>query len=136
VREGAGTSCAPEVVVKLGRDAVSVKLAQRPGGLRTGRRRTTTSWWRRPRRPSQVRVPPCSARWRTTNRERRPRLAAALDRHERLAIVVSGGVDSMTLAHVATRHSNVRATMYHAVSRRCLSAQRARGSACGTRGTS
>ncbi len=42
------------------------------------------------------------------------RLVAVLDRHERLAIAVSGGVDSMTLAHVAWRHSRVRTTMYHA----------------------
>ena len=42
------------------------------------------------------------------------RLVAALDRHERLAVAVSGGVDSMTLAHVAWRFSRARATMYHA----------------------
>lgn len=44
------------------------------------------------------------------------RLVAALDRHDRLAIAVSGGVDSMTLAHVAARYSKVHATMYHAAS--------------------
>ena len=44
------------------------------------------------------------------------RLLAALDRHERLAIAVSGGVDSMTLAHVAARHSRAQATMFHATS--------------------
>jgi len=46
-----------------------------------------------------------------------PALAAlveALDRHPRLAIAVSGGVDSMTLAHVAHRHSRTQATMMHA----------------------
>ena len=43
------------------------------------------------------------------------RLVAALDRHERLAIAVSGGVDSMTLAHVAWRFARARTTMYHAV---------------------
>ncbi len=37
-----------------------------------------------------------------------------LDRHDRLAIAVSGGVDSMTLAHVAHRFSRARVTMYHA----------------------
>ncbi len=42
------------------------------------------------------------------------RLVARLDRHERLALAVSGGVDSMTLAHVAWRLSRTRATMYHA----------------------
>ena len=42
------------------------------------------------------------------------RLVAALDRHARLAIAVSGGVDSMTLAHVAWRFSRAKATMYHA----------------------
>ncbi|MEO8751564.1 MAG: adenine nucleotide alpha hydrolase [Casimicrobiaceae bacterium] len=42
------------------------------------------------------------------------RLVAILDQHDRLAIAVSGGVDSMTLAHVAWRHARARATMYHA----------------------
>jgi pyridinium-3,5-biscarboxylic acid mononucleotide sulfurtransferase len=42
------------------------------------------------------------------------RLVAELDRHERLALAVSGGVDSMTLAHVAHRLARTRATMYHA----------------------
>jgi uncharacterized protein len=42
------------------------------------------------------------------------RLVAELDRHDRLAIAVSGGVDSMTLAHVARRYARARATMYHA----------------------
>jgi len=43
-------------------------------------------------------------------------VVAALDRHPRLAIAVSGGVDSLTLAHVAARHSRTVATMYHAAS--------------------
>jgi len=42
------------------------------------------------------------------------RLVTELDRHDRLAIAVSGGVDSMTLAHVAQRFARARATMYHA----------------------
>jgi uncharacterized protein len=42
------------------------------------------------------------------------RLVATLDRHERLAIAVSGGVDSMTLAHVAHRHARTQTTMFHA----------------------
>ena len=42
------------------------------------------------------------------------RLVAELDRHDRLALAVSGGVDSMTLAHVAQRYARARATMYHA----------------------
>lgn len=42
------------------------------------------------------------------------RLVDVLDRHERLAVAVSGGVDSMTLAHVAHRCSRASATMYHA----------------------
>ena len=42
------------------------------------------------------------------------RLVAALDRHDRLAVAVSGGVDSMTLAHVGWRSSRARTTMYHA----------------------
>jgi len=44
------------------------------------------------------------------------RLTAVLDRHDRLAVAVSGGVDSMTLAHVAHRHSRTQATMVHATS--------------------
>ncbi|NYZ16067.1 adenine nucleotide alpha hydrolase [Azospirillum sp. RWY-5-1] len=44
------------------------------------------------------------------------RLAAALDRHAALAIAVSGGVDSMTLAHAAHRVARTDATMVHAVS--------------------
>ena len=43
-------------------------------------------------------------------------LVAVLDRHPRLAIAVSGGVDSMTLAHVAHRRSRTQATMVHATS--------------------
>jgi uncharacterized protein len=42
------------------------------------------------------------------------KLVAELDRHDRMAIAVSGGVDSMTLAHVAQRLSRTRATMMHA----------------------
>ncbi len=42
------------------------------------------------------------------------RLVETLDRHERIAVAVSGGVDSMTLAHVAWRHSRARTTMFHA----------------------
>ena len=41
-------------------------------------------------------------------------LVAELDRHATLAIAVSGGVDSMTLAHVARRFSRARVTIYHA----------------------
>jgi uncharacterized protein len=41
-------------------------------------------------------------------------LLASLERHRRLAIAVSGGVDSMTLAHVAWHHLGDRVTMYHA----------------------
>lgn len=43
-------------------------------------------------------------------------LAAVLDRQPELAIAVSGGVDSMTLAHVARRHSRTAVTVVHAVS--------------------
>jgi uncharacterized protein len=42
------------------------------------------------------------------------RLRRALARHDSLAIAVSGGVDSLTLAHVA--HGATRARMIHAVS--------------------
>jgi uncharacterized protein len=54
------------------------------------------------------------------------RLVAALDRHERVAIAVSGGVDSMTLAHVAWRFAKARAAMYHATGPAVPAAARAR----------
>jgi uncharacterized protein len=44
------------------------------------------------------------------------RVVAVLGRFEHLAIAVSGGVDSMTLAHIAHRNARTRATMYHATS--------------------
>jgi uncharacterized protein len=44
------------------------------------------------------------------------RIVAALDRHARVAVAVSGGVDSMTLAHLAARESRTVAVMYHATS--------------------
>jgi uncharacterized protein len=44
------------------------------------------------------------------------RLVEQLDRHERLAIAVSGGVDSMVLAYVAHRFSRAEVTAVHAVS--------------------
>jgi uncharacterized protein len=43
-------------------------------------------------------------------------LATALSRHEALTIAVSGGVDSMTLAHVAHSVLGSRARMVHAIS--------------------
>ena len=46
----------------------------------------------------------------------RDRIVTALDRHARVAIAVSGGVDSMTLAHIAARDSRTLTTMYHAAS--------------------
>jgi pyridinium-3,5-biscarboxylic acid mononucleotide sulfurtransferase len=45
-----------------------------------------------------------------------PRLDAVLGRYPRLAIAVSGGVDSMTLAHAARRLGIVELVMIHAVS--------------------
>jgi uncharacterized protein len=53
-------------------------------------------------------------------------LVAVLGRFERLAIAVSGGVDSMTLAHVAARFARPRTTMYHAASPAIPAAARAR----------
>lgn len=44
------------------------------------------------------------------------RLVAALDARPALSIAVSGGVDSMVLAHVAHRHARTDALMVHAVS--------------------
>ncbi|MDQ2083595.1 ATP-binding protein [Xanthobacteraceae bacterium Astr-EGSB] len=43
-------------------------------------------------------------------------LVAALDRHDRLAVAVSGGVDSMVLAYVAHRFSRTDMIAVHAVS--------------------
>ncbi|MFO1315764.1 MAG: hypothetical protein U1F58_09175 [Burkholderiales bacterium] len=54
------------------------------------------------------------------------RLVAALDRHPRVAVAVSGGVDSMTLAHVAQRFARAQATMYHACGPAVPAAARAR----------
>ena len=54
------------------------------------------------------------------------RLVAVLDRFDRLAIAVSGGVDSMTLAHVARRFARPRATLYHASGPAVPAAARAR----------
>ena len=54
------------------------------------------------------------------------RLVAELDRHDRIAVAVSGGVDSMTLAHVAQRLARARTTMYHAAGPAVPIAARAR----------
>jgi pyridinium-3,5-biscarboxylic acid mononucleotide sulfurtransferase len=43
------------------------------------------------------------------------RLLEAIDAHGPLAIAVSGGADSMTLAHLAWRFARSRPAMYHAV---------------------
>ena len=67
----------------------------------------------------------CSTRPRTSQAIR-TRLVAALDRHDALAIAVSGGVDSMTLAHVAWRYSRARTTMYHATGPAVPAAARSR----------
>lgn len=46
----------------------------------------------------------------------RARLRTAIEQHETLAIAVSGGVDSMTLAHFAARETHTRTLMVHALS--------------------
>lgn len=54
------------------------------------------------------------------------RLVVVLNRHERLALAVSGGADSMTLAHVAWRFSRAKSTMFHATGPAVPAAARAR----------
>jgi uncharacterized protein len=61
------------------------------------------------------------------------RLVATLDRHDRLAVAVSGGVDSMTLAHVAWRFARARVTMYHATGPAVPAAARGRVATHATR---
>ena len=51
-----------------------------------------------------------------TARENLSRLVEAIERHAELAIAVSGGVDSMLLAHVAHSHARTAMTAFHAVS--------------------
>ena len=46
----------------------------------------------------------------------RVRLLEALDRHDRLTVAVSGGVDSMTLAFIAHRFARGQVSVVHAVS--------------------
>lgn len=52
----------------------------------------------------------------TSTSDARRRLEAVLGGLGPVAVAVSGGVDSMTLAHVAQRRLGARATMFHAVS--------------------
>ena len=96
---------------------VTVKVAERPGGARTGKAAHDDVAQSDPQ-ARRTSAPPRGARaeGRAVNGEPSPRLAAALDRHARLAIAVSGGVDSMTLAHVAARTPAPPAVMYHAAS--------------------
>ncbi len=48
--------------------------------------------------------------------EKIARLVAVLDKYDALAIAVSGGVDSMVLAHIANAHSSTVMTAFHAIS--------------------
>ncbi|MDR0576431.1 MAG: adenine nucleotide alpha hydrolase [Candidatus Accumulibacter sp.] len=48
--------------------------------------------------------------------EKLARLVATLDGHDALAVAISGGVDSMALAHVAHSHARTAMTAFHAVS--------------------
>ena len=48
--------------------------------------------------------------------EKLARLVEILDEHDNLAIAVSGGLDSMVLAHVAKSHARTAVTAVHAIS--------------------
>ena len=125
-KSAGGCSTGPRLPRPSTARAVQVKVAQRPGGKRTAKAAhddvvaTRGLGARRRRRARRSRVK--SERSKTTRSGTRhcsgsddlARLVAALDRHERLAVAVSGGVDSMTLAHVAWRFARTRTTMYHA----------------------
>lgn len=71
------------------------------------------------RRPARARAgEPSSERLsaKESSSSKEARLVEILNRAGRAAIAVSGGVDSMTLAHIAARRSTAPVDMFHAVS--------------------
>ena len=114
-------------------DAVTVKVAERPGGVRTGKAahddvagaQGLDAAARRHARRAEARALKDAPSERASTASS-PRSIATNASPSRSA----AGVDSMTLAHIAARDSRASATMYHAASPgRARIGARARGSA-------